>query len=176
MRICRDTSAADLAALRAYLKTRPEVKAAIRADYFAYFMLAAFIGFGVLAIPLARWTANAPLWFLASPFIGALVWHPIWVLLDKWALGRFVAANRLELGLQEFWITEDGFGNSTPAGSAFHRWPAVKAADSTPALGYVAAGVHVYAIPSAGHPEEVESFIGELRRRWDAASGRRTGA
>ena len=169
MRITRELTREDLVTLRAYLKTRPEAKVVRRADYLGYFLCASFIGFGILAIPLARWTVAAPIWFLASPFVGIAIWHPLWLYLDRRALVRFVSANKLELGPQEFWVSDDGFGNSTVAGSTFHKWRAVVAVDNTAAQGFVAAGVHIYAIPYAGHREEVMSFVVEMKKRWEAA-------
>jgi hypothetical protein len=166
MRLARDVGPDDLRLLRTYLKTRPAARRYRRWEYLAYFVFAAFVAFGILAIPLARWTANAPGWFLASPIIGLLLWHPIWLLLDRITERRFIALNRAEMGRQDFWADEGGFGNSTPAGSTFHKWSTVLSVETTADLGFVAAGVHFYSLPTGANADELRAFMSDVTALW----------
>jgi hypothetical protein len=169
MKIAREVTVEDLTALRAYLKTRPEGRGQRRWEYMAILFFTSFLGAGVMAIPFAPWTARTPLWFAVSPVLGLLLSVPTWRYLDGRTDSRFVAANLAELGHQEFWIAEDGFGNSTPAGSTFHKWVTVSAVEETPALGFILGGIHLYAIPVAGARGEVAEFIAALRERLAAS-------
>jgi O-antigen ligase len=173
MRLARDVGPDDLRVLRAYLKTRPEGRRYRQWEYFAYLAFAAFVGFGILAIPLARWTASNPAWFVVSPLIGLILWHPLWHILDRIAERRFIRLNKAELGHQEFWVDENGFGNSTPAGSTFHNWPTVVAVETAPNLGLVAAGVHLYSLPSGANSNEFHAFMAEVTARWRNGNGKR---
>jgi hypothetical protein len=103
------------------------------------------------------------------PFVAVALWHPLWRSLDRHALQRFIEANKAELGTQEFWIDEAGFGNRTPVGSPHHVWSAIFAASDTPEFGYVGARARLYMIPKDTGPDDVSRFMRELKLRRERA-------
>jgi hypothetical protein len=186
MRVARELRPDHLKILRAYVMRRAHGKWGRRWNCASWLLFASALGFGVLAIPLARWTVAFPWWFAASPIVGSLFFYPIWRLLDLVAERRFLGANAAECGQQEFWTDAEGFGNSTPVGSTFHKWPRVDGVDVAPTFGFVAARGHLYMIPVGDRADEVASFVAAAQRAWTtgrkgageqglAADGRRDG-
>ena len=120
-------------------------------------------GFRSLGYPVRAVDGNLALVVRGEPVPGFRVDLSDVVVSRQSRESRFIAVNVAELGHQEFWIAEDGFGNSTPAGSTFHKWPALLAVEEAPGLAFIRGGTHLYSIPVAGAQTEVAQFVAELR-------------
>jgi hypothetical protein len=167
VRLARDVTPGDLTILRAYLKTRPEGRRHRRYEYLSYVGVFSVVGFGVLAVVFARSAIVSPWLFALSPAIGVLLCHPVWLYLDRRGDARLIEFNASLLGPQEFWTSDEGFGNKTAAGSTFHVWKEVLAVEEAADLLFVSARHNFYSIPRRGRPDaEVEQFAADLRRRW----------
>jgi len=166
--MARTLTAEHLGALRRYIKARPDGKRQRRREFGMLLVPMTLMAFTFLVLRLGR----DPLVFLVSPVIGAAITYLLWRHMDSRTDAAFVAANAQELGEQEFWLEADGFGNSTPAGSTFHKWHMISAVESLPGLAFVAGGVHLYAIPMAPGDDEGSTFLDELKRRWQEQRGR----
>jgi hypothetical protein len=170
MLIARDVTADDLIVLRRYLKKRPAGARHRRYEYLSYLGFFTVIGFGALAIEFARWSATTPWLFALSPVIGAALCHPFWIYIDGRGDARLIAANALQLGRQEFWASDEGFGNKTPAGSTFHIWKAVASVENAPNLLFVDARTSFYSIPRREGPDgELDEFVAVVRQKWLSA-------
>jgi hypothetical protein len=170
MQVARDVTADDLMTLRRYLKRRPDGVRLRRYEYGSYLGVFTVVGFGILAVFFARSASVTPWLFAVSPVIGVLVCQPFWLYLDRRADARFVAGNASELGRQEFWTSDEGFGNRTPAGSTFHVWKEVVAVEQESNLLFVSARVLFYTIPRrSGADPEFEQFAADVTERWRLA-------
>lgn len=167
MHVARDIMADDLRTLRRYLKKRPDGARHRRYEYASYLGLSTVVGFAILAVFFARSASVTPWLFAVSPVIGLLLCHPFWLYLDGRSDNRFVAGNAAELGRQEFWTSDEGFGNKTPAGSSFHVWKEIVAVEEESCLLFVSARVLFYTIPRhVGVDSEFEDFAAEVKERW----------
>lgn len=162
MRIARALTSEHLRSLRAYIMERPEGKKVRRREFGMLLVPMTLMAFTFLVLRFGR----EPLLFLVSPIIGLVITYLLGRYLDSRADAAFVAANAQEFGHQEFWLEADGFGNSTPAGSTFHKWHTISAVESAPGLVFIAGGAHVYAIPTEATDAEGAAFLAELKDRW----------
>jgi hypothetical protein len=167
VRLSRDVTPKDLTTLRAYLKARPQGRRDRRYEYLSYACAFSVVGFGILAIVFARSGIVSPWLFVLSPAIGVPLWHPLWLYLDRRGDRRLIEFNASLLGPQEFWTSDEGFGNKTAAGSTFHVWKEVLAVEEAADLVFVSARHNFYSIPRRGRPDvDVDQFVADLRRRW----------
>jgi hypothetical protein len=169
VRIARELTVEHLRALRAYLKLRPDGKRYRRWQYVSILIFMSLAAFGTMKFGSPDWIAASPWLFAAGPVMGLVLCQLTWAYLDDLAESRFIAVNDAEMGHHEFWVTEDGFGNSTPAGSTFHKWPQISVVEDTPTLVLIQGGTHLYGIPIAGAENEVRQFVSEARRCWEAS-------
>jgi hypothetical protein len=171
MKIARRTEAPELVSLRQWLKSQPAGRKHRIIEYLGYLCMTILMVLMASIIVYIRLYDFNPWWLLipAVP-LGLALWHPLWMYLDGRGDRRFVKANLKELGPQEFWVDAEGFGNGTPAGSTYHRWPTVSEVHEAGDFTVVIAHPRLYTIPAGDDREEYARFVAELSRFREASA------
>ena len=157
-----------LRSLWVFLKTLPATRSQRMWSLLAIFVPFIWVNLVILRLQFGRMAWVAPVSVLLSVIVTLLFSRYF----DSVSKRAFLDVNLAELGEQEFWLDEDGFGNGTPAGSAFHKWHTILRLDEPPGWMVVSCRGHVYSIPVETTDTEAQAFAREVRSRWQSRQPR----
>ena len=158
MKLSRDVTERHLRLLWAHLRPSPGLR---KQRHLTFFLMFVPLTFGAWAVLVATF-GRTPWLPIASPSLGFFISVLLGKYFDTHTERAFIVANAAELGQQEFWFAEDGFGNATPAGSTFHKWHAVSEVEAVAGMTIIKCRGHLYTLPTEPGDSEAMDFAEKL--------------